>query len=169
MAATAKSLPSHDRLDRVNASIPAPTPRRGVRAILTDRTGISSMVRWGLSANMVALMLGTPIGYVVAGGEAALSYATAVGGIIAFFTLGILALKRLLAGPTEFALAAAMGVYAVQLSVVFGLLLVLRQAPWLHLSAFVVGAIGATIAWQAGTLVGLRRARQPVYEPHAHQ
>ncbi len=167
--ASATFLPSHDRLGCVNASIQAPTPRQGARAILTDRTGIPSMLRWGLSTNMAALILGTPIGYAVAGGEAALSYATAVVGIAAFFTLGIVALKRLLAGPVEFALAAAMGVYAVQLSVVFGLLLVLRQAPWLHLSAFVAGAIGATIVWQAGTLVGLRRARQPVYEPHAPQ
>ncbi len=153
----------------MSASTPAPTPRRGVRAILTARTGVPSMLRWGLSTNLAALVVGTPIGYVVAGGDAALSYATAVSVIAAFFTLGIVALKRLLAGPAEFALAAAMGVYAVQLSVVFGLLLVLRQAPWLHLFAFAAGAIGATIVWQAGMLVGLRRARQPVYEPHTPQ
>lgn len=156
----------------MSASAPEPdddpaTGRRRVRAVLADRTGVPSMLRWALLPNLVALVLGTPVAYVLAGGAAALSLGTAVVVVAAFFSLGILALKRLLAGPAELALAVAMGVYVVQLSAVFGLLMVVRQAPWLHLNAFAAGAIGATVVWQAGLVEGLRRARQPVYAPPA--
>lgn len=125
------------------------------------------MVRWAMLPNLVALALGVPIGYAVAGADAAWSFGTAIGVVCAFFALGILALKRLLAGPAESALAVALGVYVVQLSAVFALLAAVRQAPWLHLNAFAAGAIGATILWQAGLVEGLRRARQPVYAPPA--
>lgn len=141
--------------------------RRTVREVLADRTGVPSMLRWALLPNLAALVLGGPVAFALAGAGAAASYATAITVVAAFFTLGILALKRLLAGPAELALAAALGVYIVQLSAVFALLMVVRQAPWLHLNAFAAGAIGAVILWQAGLVEGLRRARQPVYAPPA--
>ncbi len=143
--------------------------RRSLRAVLSDRAGLASMLRWGLTPNLVALVVGAVVAYVVAGAGAAASVGSAVAIIAVFFALGILALKRLLAGPAELALASALGVYVVQLSVVFGVLLVLRQAPWLHLNAFAAGAIGAVILWQAGLVEGLRRARQPVYAPSTSQ
>lgn len=140
---------------------------RSLREVLADRTGVPSMLRWALLPNLGALTLGAPVAYALAGGGAAGSYAMSITIVAAFFTLGILALRRLLAGPAELALAAALGVYIVQLSAVFALLMVVRQAPWLHLNAFAAGAIGATIVWQAGLVEGLRRARQPVYAPPA--
>ncbi len=150
------------------AQEPGPGPsRRTLREALADRTGVPSMLRWALLPNLAGLLLGAPVAFALAGAGAAGSYATAVAVVAAFFTLGILALKRLLAGPAELALAAAMGVYVVQLSAVFALLMMVRQAPWLHLNAFAAGAIGATILWQAGLVEGLRRARQPVYAPPA--
>ncbi|MBK7721468.1 MAG: hypothetical protein IPI32_04355 [Austwickia sp.] len=140
-------------------------PRRDLRAVLADRTGVPSMLKWALLPNGVALIAGTLISLLLGPPGAAWSFAVAVAVVGVFFALGILVLIRLLAGPAEFALAAAMGVYVAQLSLVFGVLLVLRQASWLHLNAFAAGAIGATILWQAGLVEGLRRARQPVYSP----
>lgn len=145
------------------------TGGRTLSAILADRRALASMVRYASVPTALALVIGVVVAGVARGAGAAVSYACAVVIVAAFFALGQLALSRLLAGPAELAVAVAMGVYVVQLTVVFALLVVLRQAPWLHVNAFAAGAIGATILWQAGLVVGLRRARQPVYATPAEK
>jgi len=97
------------------------------------------------------------------GSDGALSALVGAVVVVAFFLVGHLAVRAVIAGEPGLSIAAAFVVYLGQLIALVAVFLVLRRAGWLDGRAFAAAAIVQTVVWQVGQVVGFRRARHEIY------
>lgn len=117
----------------------------------------------GLAPSLALLVPTAAVAWAVAGRPAATS---AAGGLLiatVFFLVGFGALRLVLSGPAFTQLAAALGVYGLQVLALLALVDVVPSAPGFHPRAFAAGGLVGALAWQAGQVTVLLRARRPVY------
>lgn len=122
-----------------------------------------SMLRISLALSLLSvpvLVLGT---WLVRGGLGALTALVAALVVVAFFTLGHVGVKAVVAGETGLSMAGAFVVYLGQLIALVFVFLVLRRAGWVDGPAFAVVAVAQTLVWQVGQILGFRRGRHEIY------
>ena len=112
-------------------------------------------------------LLGTLLGAVVAGAEGALG--VALGAVVAagFFALGLVALSEGGRRWPELLLGLAFLVYTTQIGLLLVLLLVLRDASFLHGRAFAAGVLAGLAAWLAGQVRAHLQLKTLYVEPAA--
>lgn len=123
------------------------------------------MLRTAVLPTVASTALVAVVCWVIGGPAAAAGALVGAAVTVLILTVGLLVLKVVLNGPAPTALAGALAVYLVQLSVLLGLLLALRAGDLVHPGGFAAGALSATVVWQTGHIVGLSRARRLVYDP----
>lgn len=97
------------------------------------------------------------------GSDGALSALVGAVVVVAFFVVGHLAVRTIIAGEPGLSIAAAFVVYLGQLIALVAVFLVLRRAGWVDGRAFAAAAVVQTVVWQVGQVVGFRRARHEIY------
>lgn len=127
------------------------------------------MLRGAFAPTMVIGLL-TVLGYWLAAGTTAgtsslLGFAIA----LAFFTLGLLVMRRV-GKATEplMLLATAMAVFLGQTIFLLVVILALRGASWLDGMAFGLTILVVAVVWQILQVVAFMRTRRPVYDEPAH-
>ena len=125
----------------------------------STHTVFGSMLRSAAVATLLVLVASVAAA-LEAGTQAAL--VSVVAGVLvaaAFFAMGALGLRTILAGPTGGALTGALAVYVIQIAGLFAVLLVapvdlVPDPRW-----FAGGALAEAVAWQVAQVGVLRRAR----------
>jgi hypothetical protein len=121
------------------------------------------MLRTSLALSLVSVPVLVLAAALVRGGAGALTALTAGLVVVAFFTLGHIGVKAVVAGETGLSMAGAFVVYLGQLIALVFVLLVLRRAGWVDGPVFAVVAVAQTLVWQVGQVVGFRRGRHEIY------
>lgn len=122
-----------------------------------------SMLRTSLVFSAVAAAAVVPVAALLRGSAGAWSAMTAALVVAAFFTVGHVGIKAVVAGPTGLSMAGAFVVYLGQLIALVFAFLLLRRAGWVDGPTFALVAIVQTLVWQAGQVVGFRRGRHEIY------
>lgn len=144
----------------------------GEKALVTSasadgsaRSVVSAMLRTALVPGGLMLLLTAATWLVLSGWASA--GAAALGGLVAIgaFWSGLVGIRAVLSASAELALPGALALYAVQVCVLVGLALVLREQPWLDRMAFSVGLLASGLAYQAGQVAGFLRARILLVDP----
>ncbi len=117
-----------------------------------------------LAASAVGVV-GTVIGGVVSGGAGVLAGIMATVIVVGFFAGGQLLVGRVLRTNPAIALNAGLLVYLVQIAVLFGLLLILRDATFFDPRVFALTIVAATVAWLAASVFGYARSRTLYVDP----
>lgn len=132
-----------------------------------SRTGALSPARsmlrtslWFSVASVPAIALGGWLLRGQAGGISALVGALVA---VAFFVVGGLGVRAVVAGEPALSIAGALVVYIGQLIGLAAVFLVLRGVDWIDGRAFAAAAIIQTLVWQVGQVVGFRRGRHEIY------
>lgn len=123
------------------------------------------MLRTAALATLVLGILGTLGAGLTRGAAGALSCALGVAFVAAMFAVGMAGLRLVLRGGAHLAQAGAFAVFFLQMYVGLMLADVGRGAGWIDPSALAAGAIGATLVWQAGMVIGFGTARRLVFSP----
>ena len=85
--------------------------------------------------------------------------------VVAFFASGQYAVTRILSSNPELALSGGLLVYMTQVLVLFGLILVLRNATWLDPRAFAATIVVCTVTWVGMLVWGTSRFKVLYVEP----
>lgn len=101
--------------------------------------------------------------WLLRGGSGALSAVVGVAVAVGFFTLGHLGVRAVISGEPALSLAGAFVVYLGQLIAVVVAFVALRRVAWIDGSAFAAVVVLETLVWQAGQIIGFRRARHEIY------
>ena len=133
----------------------------------TSRTGAPSPARSMLWTALLLSAISVPVLTLVAwwwrGSDGALSALVGAVVVVAFFVVGHLAVRTIIAGEPGLSIAAAFVVYLGQLIALVAVFLVLRRAGWVDGRALAAAAVVQTVVWQVGQVVGFRRARHEIY------
>lgn len=91
----------------------------------------------------------------------------ALGAIVAitFFAVGQYVLGRILDGNPDLALSAGLLLYLTQVLVLFGLIIVLRDATWLDGRVFGMAVLAVTLAWIVGSIIASQRVKILYVDP----
>jgi ATP synthase protein I len=108
---------------------------------------------------------GTVIGGIISGGPGILAGIMATVIVVGFFAGGQLLVGRVLRTNPAIALNAGLLVYLVQIAVLFGLLLLLRDATFFDPKVFALTIVAATVAWLAASVFGYARSRTLYVDP----
>lgn len=127
------------------------------------RTVFGTMMRTAWLATFGYALVGAAATSVVVGALPILSFLAGVTVVALLFAVGLWALNLLLRGASHQGVAAGFAVFFLQLYVGFWLLALVRGAGWIHVTALTIGALGATLVWQAGLVTGFCAARRPVF------
>jgi ATP synthase protein I len=124
-------------------------------------------LRRPVTGTLIAGVLGTAIGTVVAGTPGLIAGAMATIVVLLFFGLGQLAVQKVLANNPALGLNAALGVYLGQVLVLFLILLVLRDATFFDPKVFAAVVAVCAVVW-TGLIVTTLAARPASYvEPES--
>ncbi|GAA2054427.1 MULTISPECIES: hypothetical protein [Streptomyces] len=115
----------------------------------------------------VAGVVATAAGAFLAGTEGALSVALGVFIAAAFFALGLIALGYVNHRWPELFFGAAMVIYTTQMGVLFVVLILLRDASFLHGRSFAIGVMVGTAVWLAGQVRAHLRLKIPYVVPES--
>lgn len=115
--------------------------------------------------SVVVGVVAVALGWWFKGANGALG--AALGSIIAilFFAVGQYVLGRILDGNPDLALSAGLLLYLTQVLVLFGLIIVLRDATWLDGRVFGMAVMAVTIAWIGGSIVASQRMKLLYVDP----
>lgn len=122
---------------------------------------LRGMLAGSLAAGAVA-GLGIATAWWVASPRGARSALVGAGVAAAVLLIGLVGISVVVTGQPAIAMAGALVVYVGQLVLLATVIAVLRDAVWVHGRALATGAVGTTLAMQAGQVVGYARARHPV-------
>lgn len=132
-----------------------------------SRTGAPSparaMLRTSLAFSLVSAPLIGLVGWLVRGGAGGSSALLGALVAVAFFTVGHVGVRAVVAGEPALSIAGAFVVYLGQLIGLVAAFLVLRRAGWLDGQAFAAAVVVQTLVWQVGQIVGFRRGRHEIY------
>lgn len=115
--------------------------------------------------SVVVGVVAVALGWWFKGANGALG--AALGSIIAilFFAIGQYVLGRILDGNPDLALSAGLLLYLTQVLVLFGLIILLRDATWLDGRVFGMAVLAVTIAWIGGSIVASQRVKLLYVDP----
>lgn len=130
-------------------------------------TVFGTMMRSAGLAMLAYVLVGAVATGAVAGAVAILSFLVGATVVSLLFAVGLWALNLLLHGASHQGVAAAFAVFFLQLYIGFWLMTLAKGAGWIHVTAFTMGALGATVVWQAGLITGFCAARRPVFSEDA--
>ena len=122
-----------------------------------------SMLRTSLLFAAVSVPLIVLVAWLVRGERGAVSALVGALLAVAFFTLGHLGVKAVVAGEPTLSIAGAFVVYLGQLIALAAAFLVLRRAGWVDGPPFAAAVIVQTLVWQVAQVVGFRRGRHEIY------
>lgn len=132
-----------------------------------SRTGAQSPVRSMLRTSLVFSAISVPAitlgAWLLHGGSGAPSALAGALVAVAFFVIGGLGIRAVVAGEAALSMAGALVVYIGQLIALAAVILTLRDADWLDGRAFAAAAIIQTLVWQVGQVVGFQRGRHEIY------
>ncbi|HEU5144062.1 MAG TPA: hypothetical protein VFT81_02720 [Dermatophilaceae bacterium] len=123
----------------------------------------SSMLRTSLLFSAASLPVVVLVAWLVRGGTGALSALVGVLVAVAFFTVGHVGVRAVVAGEPALSIAGAFVVYLGQLIALVAAFLFLRRAGWVDGPPFAAAVIAQTLVWQVGQVVGFRRGRHEIY------
>ncbi|GAA6524615.1 hypothetical protein IDVR_04090 [Intrasporangium sp. DVR] len=121
------------------------------------------MLRTSLLLSAVSVPVITLGAWLLRGADGMASALIGAGVAVAFFVVGGLGMRAVIAGEAALSMAGALVVYIGQLIALVAVFLVLRGADWLDGRAFAAAAIIQTLVWQVGQVVGFRRGRHEIY------
>ncbi|WP_353353076.1 hypothetical protein [Intrasporangium sp. DVR] len=124
---------------------------------------VRSMLRTSLLLSAVSVPVITLGAWLLRGADGMASALIGAGVAVAFFVVGGLGMRAVIAGEAALSMAGALVVYIGQLIALVAVFLVLRGADWLDGRAFAAAAIIQTLVWQVGQVVGFRRGRHEIY------
>ena len=113
-----------------------------------------SHLRAGLVTTAVLVVLGVPLAWLVGDGRAAAWVLAGLAIVAAFFSVGAYAVALAGRYSDSLTLPVALGTYLVKVTLLGGLLVALRDRPWLDPRPFGLAIAVGTIAW---TVVHARR------------
>jgi ATP synthase protein I len=116
---------------------------------------------------LVAGVIGTVWGAVVAGGPGAVAGIMATVVVLGFFGLGQVAVQKVMANNPALGLNVALGVYLGQIVVLFILLLLLRDATFFDPKVFAGTIVACALVWTALIVVGLSKRPATYVEPES--
>jgi ATP synthase protein I len=105
------------------------------------------------------------LGWVFKGPNGALGAALGAVVAIAFFAVGQYVLGRILDGNPDLALSAGLLLYLTQVLVLFGLIILLRDATWLDGRVFGMAILAVTLAWIVGSIIASQRVKILYVDP----
>lgn len=91
----------------------------------------------------------------------------ALGSLVAilFFAVGQYVLGRILDGNPDLALSAGLLLYLTQVLVLFGLIVVLRDATWLDGRVFGMAVLAVTLTWIVASIISAQRVKMLYVDP----
>lgn len=120
------------------------------------------------TATIPAVVVGVvavALGWAFKGPNGALGAALGAVVAIAFFAVGHYVLGRILDGNPELALSAGLLLYLTQVLVLFGLIVLLRDATWLDGRVFGMAILAVTLAWIVGSIIAAQRVKILYVDP----
>lgn len=125
-----------------------------------------AMTRGALAPTLVVAAIA--VGASALTGPAAVAGAAlGAGVVVVFFGLTLLLMRAARRLAPQMLLGVALALYGTKVAVIGGLVLALRDQPWLSPPAFAVAVVACAVAWLAGQVAGFRRARVYVTDPEA--
>jgi ATP synthase protein I len=107
----------------------------------------SLVLRKAGSVTLLVGVLGTIIGWLVAGTPGAIGGMLGTAIVLVFFSVGQLVLGAVLKNNPQNALMVAMTLYIIKLAVLLGLLLLLQDATFFAPKVFAATIVACTLAW----------------------
>jgi len=124
-------------------------------------------LRTALVPSVVVGVVAVVLGWWLRGSAGALGALLGAIVAIAFFAVGQIVLGRILSGNPDFALSGGLLLYLTQVLVLFGLIVLLRDADWMDGRVFGMTILAVTLAWVAGSLVAAQRTKMLYVDPSA--
>ena len=118
---------------------------------------------------VVVGLVAVVLGWVRGGPNGALGAALGAIVAIAFFAIGQYVLGRILDGNPDLALSAGLLLYLTQVLVLFGLIVLLRDATWLDGRVFGITILAVTLAWIVGSIIAAQRVKILYVDPSLSQ
>lgn len=130
-----------------------------------DRTAVPMMFRGGVLAALALLPIAAVVGLVARGTAGLLGAVAGVGVSALIFLIGYLGIRWVLEKlhPNS-SMAGALGVYFLQVSLMFPALLVLTNVSGLDAHSVALGALAAAIVWVGGQVWGFMASRTPMFD-----
>lgn len=125
-----------------------------------------AMTRGAIVPTLVVAAVAVAVAALV-GRSALAGAALGAGVVVVFFGLTLLVMRAARRLAPEMLLGVALALYGTKVAVIGGLVLALRDQPWLSPPAFAVAAVACAVAWLAGQVAGFSRARVYVADPEA--
>jgi ATP synthase protein I len=145
--------------------MPAATDGQTSSGHLTPDQASAVALRTAAVPAVIVGVLAVVLGWVLRGPQAALGAALGAIVAIAFFAVGQYVLGRILSGNPDLALSGGLLLYLTQVLVLFGLIVLLRDATWLDGRVFGVTVLAVTIAWIVGSIVANMRVKVLYVDP----
>lgn len=124
-------------------------------------------LRIPFTATSIVGILAIVIGAVVAGGSGIVAAGLGIAVVMLFFAVGQIVVGRVLANNPALGLNVALGVYLLQVVVLFILLAVLQDATFFDPQVFAGTIVAGALTWLVTTVVGYSRQRQLYVEPES--
>lgn len=131
----------------------------------SDRGAVPMMFRGGVVAALVLLPLAALVGLLTRGVPGLLGASAGVAVSALIFLLGYLGVRWVLETlhPNS-SMAGALGIYVLQVSLMFPALVLLTNVRALDSRSVALGALAAALVWLAGQLWGFMHARTPMFD-----
>lgn len=151
---------AHRPLAARRRDVSGPVPGTG-----RDRTAVPMMFRGGVIAAVAMLPLAAIVGLVARGTAGLLGAIAGVGVSALIFLIGYVGIRWVLEHlhPNS-ALAGALGIYFLQISLLFPALLFLTHVEALDARSVALGALAAAFVWLGGQLWGFLHSRTPLFD-----
>lgn len=120
------------------------------------------MVLWSVVLTLAVTLIGTLI--IWAATDVPTAASAFIGAVfsISIFAVGLVAIRGILAGPTQTTMAGAFFVLLIQLGITAGALVILSRQSWIDMVVLGIAFIAAGIVFQVGAVTGAMRARTTV-------
>lgn len=120
------------------------------------------MVLWSVVLTAALSLAAFAITWVVA--DASLAFSVLIGALLStmIFAVGLIAIRGILAGPSQTTMAGALLLFLFQLGITAGGLTVLSRQSWVEMMALGIAFIVAGVIFQVGAVTGALRARVTV-------
>lgn len=135
----------------------APAQRTSLRASPTRM-----MVLWSVALTLSLAVVAFLVTWLVADGRTASSVLIGAVLSVAVFGIGLVAIRGILAGPTQTTMAGAFLLFFFQLGLTAGALVILSRQSWIDMMALGAAFIAAGVVFQAGAVTGALRSRVTV-------
>lgn len=130
-----------------------------------DRSAVPMMFRGGVLAAAALLPFAAVVGYLARGVEGLLGASAGVAVSALIFLMGYVGIRWVLESlhPNS-SMAGALGIYCLQVSLMFPALLFLTNVPALDSRSVALGALVAALVWLGGQLWGFMCSRTPMFD-----